>query len=268
MLCARFPASTPVSYLALALSAALLATACGKKAASDAPAVATKVTPSNAKQPAAKTAPAKSPKAAPQPAAATLTVPPTKKPTVAPPPPVIAKVGGYAPDFVLPSTDGQEVRLSDHKGQIIVLEWFNPDCPFVRHAHTKGALKTMARDWAAKGVFWIAINSGAKGMQGHGQKVNAAALETWGLDHPVLLDESGMVGRKYGADHTPHVFVIDGLGKVRYAGAIDNMPFGELTEPKAVPTPYLKHAIEAVGRGQDPAIPQTKSWGCSVKYAK
>ncbi|MCO4760967.1 MAG: redoxin domain-containing protein [Myxococcales bacterium] len=205
----------------------------------------------------------KTPKAVTPAVAATVTVAPP-----APPPPVLAKVGAYAPDFELPSVDGQTMRMSTYKGQIIVLEWFNPDCPFVKRAHKKGPLKDMARRWQDKGVFWIAINSGAPGKQGHGRERNAAAIEEFGLNHAVLLDETGAVGKKYGADHTPHVFVIDGLGKLRYAGALNNMPYGEVSEPGQQPLQYLEDALEAVARGQDAPVQQTKSWGCSVKYAK
>ncbi len=270
MLSSHAPRIAPV--IVLWVATVLCLTACGRRASPTSAPASAKVVSAQARAVNAGAAKAGASAAgvtaaAGVPAAVTVVVAPALKPPP-PPPPVMAKVGGYAPDFALPSVDGQTVRLSDHKGQIVVLEWFNPDCPFVKQAHEKGALKDMARRWGSKGVFWIAINSGAVGKQGHGRERNRAAIERYGLDHPVLLDETGMVGRKYGADHTPHVFVIDGLGKLRYAGGLDNMPFGEVSEPGQQPTPHLQDALEALSRGQAPAVLQTKSWGCSVKYAK
>ncbi len=283
MFCTRAPVSTRAAWLSLLAAAGLIA-ACNKSptptpgktpAPAALPSAATATQKPSAAKPvdpkAAATKPAQGARAA---AKAAGTAEGAAKPeTAAKPgkpskPPVVAKVGGYAPDFELPGVDGQTLRMSSYKGRVIVLEWFNPDCPFVKNAHTKGPLKDMARKWQAKGVFWIAINSGAKGKQGHGLERNKRAVEEYGLDHPVLLDELGVVGRSYGADHTPHLVVIDGLGKIQYLGALDNLPFGELTEPGAKPTHYVDDAIEAVLRGQAAPVAKTASWGCSVKYAK
>jgi peroxiredoxin len=175
----------------------------------------------------------------------------------------VAEVGRPAPDFTLKDTGGKPVSLGSHRGKTVVLEWFNPDCPFVKHAHSQGALKSMAGRQAKKGIVWLAINSGAPGKQGHGVGRNAEARKQYALDHPVLIDEDGAVGRAYGAKTTPHMFVIDAKGTLVYAGAIDNAPLGEADGP---PVNYVEKALEALGAGKriDPA--QTRSWGCSVKY--
>ena len=154
--------------------------------------------------------------------------------------------------------------MSSYRGKTVVLEWFNPDCPFVKYAHGDGPLKDLAARQAKSGVVWLAINSGAPGKQGHGKDRNAAARAEYGLDHPILLDEDGAVGRRYEAKTTPQMVVIDPEGLVRYAGAIDNKPFGkgdgELVD-------YVSAALGDLAARRPVAIPETKPYGCSVKYA-
>jgi len=174
-----------------------------------------------------------------------------------------AEVGKLAPDFTLTDTDGKPVSLATFRGKTVVIEWFNPDCPFVKHAHGQGPLKSMAARHIKKGIVWLAVNSGAPGKQGHGVARNAQARKEFALDHPVLIDQDGKVGRAYGARTTPHLYVIDAKGTLVYAGAVDNAPLGEAD---GKPVNYVEGALEALGAGKkvDPA--QTKSYGCSVKY--
>lgn len=176
-----------------------------------------------------------------------------------------AEVGKPAPDFTLTDLDGKTVHLSDYKGKTIVLEWFNPDCPFVKLAHGKGSLKTMAAEQMQKGVVWLAINSGAPGKQGHGRDVNVKGKEAFGLTHPILLDETGVVGKAYGATNTPHMFVIDPQGVLVYAGGLDDTAGGE-PEPGEAVKNYVALALSAVASNQPVAESRSKAWGCSVKY--
>ena len=179
-----------------------------------------------------------------------------------------AEIGAPAPDFSLPGVDGQRHKLSALRGSVVVLEWFNPDCPFVKRAHVEGPLQDMAKRWQARGVKWLAINSSAPGKQGHGLQRNRDALGLYGLSHPLLLDEKGAVGRLYGAARTPQAYVISKDGVLLYAGALNNMPYGELTEPGAEPKHYLQQALAASLAGKPVKVASTKPWGCSVKYAK
>lgn len=179
-----------------------------------------------------------------------------------------AKVGARAPDFTLADLDGKAVKLSDFKGKTVVLEWFNPGCPFVVAAHTKGSLVDAAERAGRKGVVWLAINSGAPGKQGHGVEANRAAARKWRMDHPVLLDESGKVGRAYGATNTPHLYVIDPAGTLVYRGAIDNSPDGEGRSPSGgTLVNYVDAALEDLAAGRAVRTPETKAYGCSVKFA-
>jgi peroxiredoxin len=178
-----------------------------------------------------------------------------------------AKIGAAAPEFELPDLDGKLVQLSSFRGKTIVLEWFNPGCPFVKASHTKGSLIDTAARHERKGVVWLAINSGAKGKQGHGAEANREAKQRFNMPHPVLLDESGAVGRAYAAAHTPHMYVIDKNGVLVYRGAIDNSPDGEGESPadgKLVN--YIDAAIADIAAGKPVAVPQTEAYGCSVKY--
>ncbi len=176
-------------------------------------------------------------------------------------------VGTAAPDFTLKTLDGKDVKLSSFKGKTVVLEWFNPECPYVKAAHTKGSLVDTAKRAQAKGVVWLAINSGAAGKQGAGLEVNRKGVATFKLENPVLLDETGAVGRSYGATNTPNLFVIDGKGTLVYRGAIDNSPDGEGKSPEGgALVNYVDQALEDVSAGKAVRVPETKPYGCSVKY--
>ena len=206
--------------------------------------------PSAVAQEPAQTAAAQQPAAAPsEPGAGTLAI------------------GQPAPDFTLPDLDGKQVSLKEFHGKPVVLEWFNPGCPFVRNSHTAGSLKGLAAEETAQGVAWLAINSGGAGKQGNGLEATKKGQTEYGMQHPVLLDESGSVGHLYGAERTPHMYVINAEGVLVYRGAIDNSPDGEGQSPEGGKlVNYVASALQAVRTGGkvDPA--ETKAYGCSVKY--
>ena len=176
-----------------------------------------------------------------------------------------AAVGKPAPDFTLADLDGKEVKLSSFKGKVVVLEWFNPGCPFVVRSHTKGSLIDTAKKHTDKGVVWLAINSGAPGKQGHEVAENQEAIKTWSIGHPVLRDVDGTVGKAYGATNTPNMFVIDATGTVVYAGAIDNSPDGEGQTPiGGTLINHVDDALSDVAAGRPVVTPLTKPYGCGV----
>ncbi|HSO33819.1 MAG TPA: thioredoxin family protein [Labilithrix sp.] len=180
-----------------------------------------------------------------------------------------AEVGKPAPDFALKDLDGKEVRLSSFKGKTVVLEWFNPGCPFVKAAHTKGSLKDAARRQAKNGVVWLAVNSGAPGKQGAGLEANREGAKTFAMENPILLDEAGTVGRTYGATNTPHVMVVDDKGTLVYRGAVDNSPDGEGESPTGGKlVSYVEAALADLGAGKPVATAETRAYGCSVKYGR
>ncbi|MCB9754868.1 MAG: redoxin domain-containing protein [Myxococcales bacterium] len=179
-----------------------------------------------------------------------------------------AKLGELAPEFELNDLDGKPHKLADYKGKVVVLEWFNPGCPFVKHAHGEGPLKDMAKKVVSDDVAWLSINSGAPGKQGHGVEANKAAAAEWAMENPILLDESGEVGHKYGATNTPHIFIVDKEGKLAYAGAPDNAPVGEVKNEGEAFTDYIGPVLAALKDGKPVEQPETRAWGCSVKYDK
>jgi peroxiredoxin len=178
-----------------------------------------------------------------------------------------ARIGALAPDFELPDLDGKQVKLSSFRGSPVVLEWFNPGCPFVKASHTKGSLVDTAQRHVKAGVVWLGINSGGPGKQGHGVEANRAGQKAFKLEHPILLDESGRVGRAYGALHTPHLYVIDAQGVLVYRGAIDNSPDAEgESAPGGKLVNYVDAALGDLQAKRPVAVAETEAYGCSVKY--
>ena len=178
-----------------------------------------------------------------------------------------ASPGRPAPDFELADLEGKTVHLRDFKGKTVVLEWFNPGCPFVQKSHTKGSLALAADHAMAKGVVWLAINSAAEGRQGSGVDANRAGASALRMKYPVLLDSTGKVGKAYGASNTPHMFVVNPGGILVYKGAIDNSPDGEGESPTGGKlVNYVDAALAALAAGKPPDVAETKAYGCSVKY--
>jgi peroxiredoxin len=178
-----------------------------------------------------------------------------------------AEIGKPAPDFTLKDMGGHDVHLADYRGKVVVLEWFNPKCPFVNMAHTKGSLKTAAARHLAEGVAWLGIDSAAPGKQGYEPGDIREAVGRFGLTHPILRDETGAVGHTYGATNTPHMFVIDGRGVLVYAGAIDNSPDAEGESPQGGSlVNYVDAALSDLAAGRPVQTPRTKAYGCGVKY--
>ena len=175
-----------------------------------------------------------------------------------------ASVGHAAPNFTLTDTDGKTHTLADLKGKTVVLEWFNPGCPFVvRHYQAKTSENTF-NEFKDQGVVWIAINSGAPGMEGAGLEMSKKMKAEWAIPFPVAIDESGEVGHLFGAKTTPHMFVINKDGVITYAGAIDSDPTGKATDV----TNYVANALRQTLAGETVTEASTKPYGCSVKYAK
>ena len=192
---------------------------------------------------------------------------PTATASATPAGPKTAEIGRPAPDFTLNDVDGHPVHLADTRGKIVVLEWFNPKCPFVNLSHTKGSLKGTAARHQAEGVVWLAIDSSAQGKQGYDPDDIRDAAKRFGLTHPILRDDSGAVGHAYGATNTPHLFVIDRSGVVVYMGAIDNSPDAEGESPQGGPlVNYVDEALADLAAGRPVRTPRTKAYGCSVKY--
>jgi len=176
-----------------------------------------------------------------------------------------AKVGEIAPDFTLKDLDGKEHTLSEYKGKLVVLEWYNPECPYVKEQHTNGPLKIQGNKATEAGIVWLAINSSAPGKQGAGHDLNVKYRKKYAIEYPILDDNDGAVGTIYRARTTPHMYIINTDGILVYMGAIDNAPFGK-TPKKEEFTNYVEVAIEAVQNDIDVPNATNRPYGCSVKY--
>lgn len=176
-------------------------------------------------------------------------------------------VDAAAPAFTLADTDGKPRALADFKGKTVVLEWLNYDCPFVRKHYGSGNMQRLQKEWTAKGVVWLSVVSSAPGKQGNFPPAKLASLgkEKGSSPTAILVDESGAVGRLYGAKTTPHIFVIDPAGTLRYDGAIDSI---RSADPDDIPKAenYVAAALQSVLAGQPVKTPTSQPYGCSVKY--
>jgi peroxiredoxin len=179
-----------------------------------------------------------------------------------------AKVGEPAPGFTSTSSTGTPVALGDYRGKIVVLEWTNHDCPYVRTHYETGNMQAIQREATGRGVVWLTVISSAPGEQGHVSPAQANELTSTRKAGPtaVLLDTKGTAGRLYGATNTPHMYVIDSKGVLVYAGAIDDRPTTQRSDVQGAQN-YVRDALQAVASGQPVKTPVTRAYGCTVKYS-
>jgi peroxiredoxin len=176
-------------------------------------------------------------------------------------------VGQLAPAFTAVDSNGKSHTLGEFKGKTVVLEWTNDGCPYVRKHYGSGNMQKVQADLTAAGAVWLSIISSAPGKQGFVNGAQANELTASRGAHPtvVLLDPKGTIGRAYEAQTTPHMFVIDKTGILRYMGAIDDQPS---TDQSAMATArnYVREAFAAVSTGRKVTETSTDPYGCSVKY--
>jgi len=175
--------------------------------------------------------------------------------------------GQTAPNFSLTDIQGQKHSLADYKGKYIVLEWNNPECPFVHKHYDSGNMPKLQQEERAKGVVWLTINSAAADRQGDLPSTDIKKfLATEHADPTAYLrDPNGAVGQLYGAKTTPDMYVINPDGKLIYSGAIDNRP---TPNPADIPgaTNYVRAALDQSMSGKPVAVATSRPYGCSVKY--
>ncbi|HEU4600953.1 MAG TPA: redoxin family protein [Steroidobacteraceae bacterium] len=180
-----------------------------------------------------------------------------------------ATVGEAAPSFSLMDASGKTRSLDEFKGKTVVLEWNNPECPFVRKHYNSEVrnMQTQQANATKDGVVWLTINSGAPGKQGHldGAGAKQVVASTGAQQTAYLLDPSGDAGRAYGAKTTPHMFVIDSKGIVQYAGGIDSIPSADVDDISKA-TQYVPQALADLKAGHAVRVATSVPYGCSVKY--
>lgn len=178
------------------------------------------------------------------------------------------QLGQPAPAFSAVDADGRTRTLAEFRGRTVVLEWTNNGCPYVGKHYNSGAMQRLQRQAAKDGVVWLTVISSAPGMQGH---LTPAQAKLWkakvkAAPAAVLLDADGRVGRAYDAKATPHMFVVDGAGRVAYMGGIDDRPSSEPASLKGAKN-YVAAALADLKAGRPVAQAVTRPYGCGVKYA-
>ena len=175
-----------------------------------------------------------------------------------------------APNFIAVNSYGKTIQLSDLKGSPVILEWTNHECPYVARHYNENNMQSIQNMASDAGIIWLSIISSTPGDQGHVSPETANALTDSRGASPthVLLDELGEVGMLYGAKTTPHMYMIDANGILRYKGAIDDigrgMQFFNASFNKAIN--YVSSQMDQLVANQSLAINSTTAYGCSVKY--
>ena len=177
-----------------------------------------------------------------------------------------ASVGQPAPDFSLTDTSGKTVQLSQFRGKPVVLEWNNPGCPFVRK-HYDGNMQVLHKEFTAKGVVWLAVNSTETRSSDY---LEPAQLARWMRDKgasptATLMDADGKVGAAFGARVTPHMYIVNAQGLLVYAGGIDSIPSARPADIEKA-TNYVRQGLNELLAGKPVSTATTQPYGCSIKY--
>jgi len=179
----------------------------------------------------------------------------------------VPAVGSAAPDFSAPDANGKTQSLSEFKGKYVVLEWFNPECPFVKKHYGSDNMQKLQAEYTGKGVVWLTIDSNAPGTEGNITADQAKKImDSWKTKQTaLLLDPESKVAKLYGAKNTPNMVIIGPDGKIVYEGAIDSKA---TPNPADIPTStnYVKAALDEAMSGKPISNAQTRPYGCSVKY--
>ncbi|HCN31036.1 MAG TPA: thioredoxin family protein [Usitatibacteraceae bacterium] len=177
-----------------------------------------------------------------------------------------AVVGQPAPGFTLTDLAGKPVNLADYKGKTVVLEWHNFNCPFVQKHYKSGNMQALQKKYGGD-VVWLAVNSTNNGHQDWMEpaKIGKTLSDFGAAPAKYLVDEPGKVGLSYGAKTTPHMYIIDGTGKVLYNGAIDDKRSANVDDVKGAKN-YVAAALDEIKAGKPVSTPSTTPYGCTIKY--
>ncbi|ACV34962.1 thioredoxin family protein [Accumulibacter sp.] len=175
--------------------------------------------------------------------------------------------GAAAPAFTINDTAGKPVALADFKGKYVVLEWTNPECPFVQKHYVSKNMQGLQKEWSERGVVWLSINST---NANHSEFKTGPEVANWmraqgSAQKATLLDSSSATGRAYAAKTTPQMFVIDPAGTVIYNGAIDDKRSTNPADVKGASN-YVRAALSEALAGKPVTVASTSPYGCSVKY--
>ena len=178
-----------------------------------------------------------------------------------------ATPGKPAPEFTINDAGGKPVKRADQRGKFVVLEWTNPECPFVRKHYVSGNMQGLQKEFGGKDVVWLSVNSTRRN---HPEFKTGAQMTQWMKEHgaspqAVLIDETSATGQAYSARTTPHMYVIDPAGTLIYAGAIDDKRSSNPADAKTANN-FVRAALTEARAGKPVTTPSTTPYGCSVKY--
>jgi peroxiredoxin len=178
------------------------------------------------------------------------------------------KVGAPAPGLVLTDSNGRTIDLGSYRGKTVVLEWTNHDCPFVRKHYGGNNMQSLQKKWTAQGVVWLTLISSMPGSQGYvtADEANRLTADRHAAPSAVLFDPKGSVGRSYGAQTTPHMYVITGDGNLVYMGGIDDKATTRLEDLKTAKN-FVDQALSEVTQGKPVSTTTARPYGCSIKYS-
>ena len=175
-----------------------------------------------------------------------------------------------APKFSALDSNGKTISLDDFKGQPVILEWTNHECPYVVRHYKEDNMQKVQRIAKAEGYVWLSVISSAPGEQGYvsADKANELTISRNASNDYVLLDESGALGMQYGAKTTPHMYMIDAEGILRFKGGIDDIGGGLkfFRTPLAEAANYVVMNNTPVSENQKAIVEESVPYGCSVKY--
>lgn len=177
------------------------------------------------------------------------------------------EIGAPAPAFKAMTPEGNTISLDQYKGKIVIMEWVNEGCPYVKKHYGGNNMQALQKEMTGKGFVWLTVATSAPGKQGY---MDASRAKAWKSEKgasptAILLDEKGVIGRTYDAKTTPHMFVIDTKGSVAYMGAIDDKPSAAPASLEGAKN-YVRTAVAEVAGGKKVSEPVTKPYGCDVKY--
>ncbi|MBB5351421.1 peroxiredoxin [Haloferula luteola] len=173
--------------------------------------------------------------------------------------------GEKAPSFTLESASGKQVSLEDYAGKTVVLEWVNFDCPFVKKHYSSGNMPSLQEKYTTEGVVWLTVQSGPEGKLPSASQLEEKAEAAGNKATAVLRDPAGVVGKSYGAETTPHLFVINDEGEIAYMGGIDDKPDLK-KESLETATNYVAAALDSLAEEEEVAVKKAAPYGCGVKY--
>jgi len=178
-----------------------------------------------------------------------------------------AKLNESAPEFKLTDSNGSEHSLSDFADKIVVLEWINFDCPFVKKHYDSKNMQNLQETYTAKDVVWLAVCSSNEGKQGNFsvEEINKRSKNQDAKFTAYLIDKDGTVGKMYGAKTTPHMYIIDKSGMLVYAGGIDDKATTDVDDIEASKN-YISSALDELLAGKEVGMQSSTPYGCSVKY--